>query len=609
MKSNYNKYKDNDPKDTIFRIHEILNRAGLFTVMDWLETGSDGAFSNRVTLYPSALGTNGKGTDRLYASASGYAELMERTQNVLLSKPVFRPRVAGHGAFAVFPDEKDVTADELLEQGDAFLSYMFEKLGCSDPFSKQDTILNYARMSENRNDGKIRAVPYADISEGKVVYLPDVLVHSVCGSNGMAAGNTLEEAIVQGMCEVYERYVNKMILTGKAVPPDIPEDELKKYSIWNLKKEIEGDGRYHVSVRDCSLGKGYPVAASIITDRHNGTFGIKLGSHPSMAVAVERTLTEALQGRSVDKISSANYFGSKDQAEAYHNIPNIMKVNIGFYPVTLLSSKPDWEYKPWTEWEGGSNKAFIARMLSMAERDGWHMFIRDNSHMGFPAVQIVVPGYTDMYTVDRTFLRSLRTVHNARDAFAHFPDTTLAEEKSILSLIRFKESSFIENTPAFIIGRPVTDIRMYSDRIGAFIAFKHRNYPVAEHFFTKLVTYYPDDDECTYFKALTDWCRAANLGLDDEGSFNLISELFGEELALRVRAEAEDPDGILKRNFPKLNCYDCENCELNGKGCDNMVEEEIQIKIKDAMKDSRVSQQELLDILSSLSEDFSEHCL
>lgn len=85
MKSNYNKYKDDDPRDTIFRIQEILNRAGLFTVMEWADTNSEGAFSNRVSLYPSALGTNGKGTDRLYASASGYAELMERIQNAILS--------------------------------------------------------------------------------------------------------------------------------------------------------------------------------------------------------------------------------------------------------------------------------------------------------------------------------------------------------------------------------------------------------------------------------------------------------------------------------------------------------------------------------------------
>lgn len=601
MGSNYSKYKDNDPRDTIFRVQEILNKAGLFTVMEWIDNKSDGAFANRVTLYPSVLGTNGKGTDRLYASASGYAELMERIQNVMLSLAMLRPRVAGHGDFTAFPDEKALTVAEIEEQDDAFLKFMFERLGCDDPTAKQLILMNYASSYEKRNDGKITAVPFADISNGKVVYIPFTVVNSACGSNGMAAGNTIEEAIVQGMCEVYERYVNRMILTEEAVPPEIPEEELKKYSIWDLIKEIEGDGRYRVSVRDCSLGKGFPVAASIITDGQNGTFGVKLGAHPSMAVAVERTLTEALQGRSADQISSVNTYGSREQAESYHNIPNIMKVNVGIYPATLLSSRPGWEYRPWTEWEGKSNREFVAQMISMAERDGWHLFIRDNSHMGFPAVQIVVPGYTEMYDIGGTYFRALTTACRAHDAFSHFPEITKSEEESILRIIRFKENSFIENTPAAIIGRPVTDGRMNTDRIAAYIAFKRGDNAVAKHFFNKL-SMYCTDDECAFFKAVTHWCRARGLGLDDEGAFKLVSELFGEEKASRIRDEAADPDGILRRNFPKMNCFDCENCELNGKGCDNMVEEDIHIKIKDAMKDSKVSQQELLDRLSSLKQ-------
>lgn len=600
MESNYNKYKDNDPKDTILRIQKILNNAGLFPVLDWMDTNTEGALCNRVTLYPSALGTNGKGTDRLYASASGYAELMERMENYMLCPPSYHPAVLNYGDFMEFPDEENMEIDELAERDDAFLNYFFEKLGCSDPLAKQLILTNYANIISRKADGKITVVPYADMTEGKIAYLPNPVVRFACASNGMAAGNTIEEAIVQGMCEVYERHVNRAILTGKAVPPEIPEEELRKYSIWDLKKEIEGDGRYHISVRDGSLGKGYPVAVSIITDRQNGSFGVKLGSHPSLAVAVERTLTEALQGRTADTFSTTNSFGSKEQAESYHNIPNIMKINIGVYPATLLSGKPGWEYRPWTEWEGKSNKEFVTHILNLAERDGWHMYIRDNSHLGFPAVQIVVPGYSEMYELGGTHNRSLMTSEKAHDAFCHFPDLTGPEEETILKIIRFKENSFIENTPAVIIGRPVTDSRMSPDRIAAFIAFKRGEYAIAAHFFNKLATYYPDDGEVKFYKGIKKWCDARMLGLDDEECFRLLSELFGAGPASRVRDEAGDPDGILKRNFPAMRCFDCEHCELNGKGCDNLIEEEIQKKIKDAMKDSKVSQQELLERLNSL---------
>lgn len=60
---NYSKHKDNSPENTIYKIQGILNKAGLFTVLNWMDNDFKTAVSNRVTLYPTELGTNGKGTD------------------------------------------------------------------------------------------------------------------------------------------------------------------------------------------------------------------------------------------------------------------------------------------------------------------------------------------------------------------------------------------------------------------------------------------------------------------------------------------------------------------------------------------------------------------
>ena len=61
--SNYSKYKERRPEDTVFCIQTILNRARLFTTVEWLDGTFEGVCSNRVTIYPTKLGTNGKGTD------------------------------------------------------------------------------------------------------------------------------------------------------------------------------------------------------------------------------------------------------------------------------------------------------------------------------------------------------------------------------------------------------------------------------------------------------------------------------------------------------------------------------------------------------------------
>ena len=65
---NYSKHKDNSPENTIYKIQGILNKAGLFTVLKWVDNEFSNATSTRVTLYPTKLGTNGKGTDKVYSS-------------------------------------------------------------------------------------------------------------------------------------------------------------------------------------------------------------------------------------------------------------------------------------------------------------------------------------------------------------------------------------------------------------------------------------------------------------------------------------------------------------------------------------------------------------
>ena len=596
--SNYNKFKDSAPEDTIRSIREILDRAGLETNIVWTEHKYRGAKSNRVSITPSTLGTNGKGTDELYASASGYAELMERIENNMLVLRMLRPRVAEHGDFVRFPDERKMEIRGILDQKDSFLTTFFRETGLLSGMSQYLFLRKFAEKYDGLSDGTMVTVPYADPFRGEIVWLPDFLVQNVHGSNGMAAGNTIEEAIVQGMCEIFERHVNVLMIKGEAVPPEIPREELEGFSFWSLVEQLEEGGRYHVSIRDCSLGKGLPVAASVITNRLTGGFVIKLGSHPSMAVAVERTLTEAFQGHSdPEMFTRLSSIGTREMTDSFINIPNVMKVGSGYYPARMFSGKPDWEYKPWTEWQGLDNAGFLRKMLDMLRAEGRDVYIRDNSHLGFPAVQIVVPGYSNMYELGPTLIRSVNTITSCADSFSRFPDITEEEEERILRLILFKRGSVLENQINMLSLRPVAEGQMSINRIGAFIALKHENYAAAIEFLSVLLQTETDENEKAFYSALVRYCVSRITGLDNDEAVHLVSELHGEEAAAKTGELLSDRENILKKNFPRLRCWDCSNCGLNGNGCTNLIEESILIRIKDAMKDSRVSQQELLERL------------
>lgn len=598
--SNYSKHKDRAPQDTIFEIQRILNSVGVFSVVKNIDKEFDGAVSNRVTIYPTEHGTNGKGTDELFATASGYAELIERIQNNLLVPYLPGPRLENYSGFIDFPDEKEFSLEELIEQKNPYIENIFSKFFCYTYADKMQLLLKFNEILYDCTDAKIKAIPFADPFNNKLVYIPMKLAFIFCGSNGMAAGNTLEEAFVQGMSEIFERYVNRAVILGEVVPPEIPLDYLKKYSFWDLIQKIESGGRYKVSVRDCSMNKNFPVAATIIFDRERGTFGVKFGSHPSLAVAIERTLTEAFQGRKLLQFTDDNRIGGDKETSGYNNVPNVTKVGIGYYSYKMLTEKPDYEFKEWTYWQGLSNREFFKKMLELIKAEGYQPLFRDSSHLGFPACYIIVPGMSEAFHVNQMHLREMITSAKNYKAFYHFPNISAEEETRLLRTIKFKEDSILDNQINLIAKRPIKEGVMSGSRIAAFISLKHGIFADAMQTFLSLSESVTDENERRYFSCLTEFTRLLNCGIEIPAAHKVISLLFDSKTAERVIYETEDFSQMLQRAFPQMNCYDCEHCELSGKYCTKFEDEKIFMKIKDAIGKSKVSQAALLDYLKNI---------
>ena len=599
--SNYSKFKDRAPQDTIFEIQRILNEAGLFTVLTWVKSAYSGVCSNRVTLYPTELGTNGKGTDQLYATASGYAELIERIQNSILALRMPIARRGGEGEFIAQPDEKLMPIDEVIAQGGPFLENIARHLNFTTDGEMKTFLTSCAMNYEKRTDGTILTVPFADLTGNRVLWVPRILTMEIYGSNGMAAGNTLEEAMVQAISELFERYANIRLVTGGCVPPVIPDEALKPYSIWNVIEQIRAEGRYSVTVYDCSLRIGLPVTGTMITDLHRGTFIMKLGAHPSFAVSVERTLTEIFQGREgLDISTGLCRNGSDQEARGYHNVPNVMKIGCGIYSTRYLWDQPDWEFRPWTDWEGLDNRGFLKKMLDQLRQLGYPVLVRDVSHLGFPSVQILAPGFSEMYPIEPLKFRAANSVYRNALSIGRFPDYTEEEEKRFLRAIQFKEGSFIENTIGNLLMLPLSGKTMTTDRIGAFLALKLGDYKEAGRFFHKVREASDDPEERLYLLCLSEYARYCAIGLDQEQVFKTLHKLYRADVADRVKAEVGDPETMMRKVFPKLNCPDCANCPIAGTECKQPQEAEVNRKIKRAMSHSRVSQTALLENLNDL---------
>ena len=86
----------------------------------------------------------------------------------------------------------------------------------------------------NQNKG-ICAIPYERQSDKKTVFIPVNIIGNLYVSNGMSAGNTKEEARVQCLSEIFERYVKNKVISEGISLPEIPKSVIDRFP--TIKKQ------------------------------------------------------------------------------------------------------------------------------------------------------------------------------------------------------------------------------------------------------------------------------------------------------------------------------------------------------------------------------------
>ena len=204
------RYKENAPQETVERIIELLHNIGLET--EYMELDSDvKCFSSHVFLKNEGLhsiGANGKGTSAEFCRASAYAELMECMQNrAFFAEPRWNSIY-----YDIYKDIYPIYTVKGEYQPPCMLEMRAKLAATAKPSpllgkTAQDVADDLLeRMTRGKEDG-IATEPFYAVKARETVYLPVTLVKLFIYSNGMAAGNSLEEAIVQAISEIFERYV------------------------------------------------------------------------------------------------------------------------------------------------------------------------------------------------------------------------------------------------------------------------------------------------------------------------------------------------------------------------------------------------------------------
>jgi ribosomal protein S12 methylthiotransferase accessory factor len=344
--------------------------------------------------------TNGKGATKESALASALGEYIERLSNNHFYAGSYWGEEIANAEFVHYPNErwfkpgrKDALPKEILDE------YTLE-------IYNPDGELRGSHLIDTNSGNAERGIcslPFVRQSDGETVYFPTNLMENLFVSNGMSAGNTLVEAQVQCLSEIFERAVKREIIEGEISLPDVPQEVLAKYSgIVAGIKGLEEQG-FPVLVKDASLGGEYPVMCVTLMNPRTGGVFASFGAHPTMEVALERSLTELLQGRSFEGLNDLPQptFASEAVTEPNNFVEHFIDSS-GIVSWWFFSAKADYEFVEW-DFSGhgeSANAEEAATMFGMLADMGKEAYVAVYDQLGATACRILVPGYSEVYPVE-----------------------------------------------------------------------------------------------------------------------------------------------------------------------------------------------------------------
>ena len=412
-------FKCDDVKNTISRIEQAIERLGL----EFEYTSS--SLARSVDLHwgsfaiPSLnFSTAGKGTSEDLAKASAYAEMIERLSSGMAVKHDFMKRF-----------DHDRVIPEL--KGYSNFDYL-KGYACCHQDNSQNPLsieLLLAHRTELSGDD-IERIKRSDIGqhwvEGyslvqeKPVQVPMKLVHKISGSNGLAAGNTLEEAIVQATNEIFERYACIETIGSRRVVPTIDACSIDDKQISDIVRFLKKN-KIEVMFKDFSQNGLFPCVGILIRNHHmQGDknpikkayrgLSVRVASSFNSKEAYLRCFSETVQGKSVDMLKKEGYLDQLWHQFLKHFDPQY-EPHIFLYN---LFRKYDYAGDLSFLTEGTVSEASheaplfdclqeIDRIREICRRIEKELVIVDLTHpvLQFPVVRVIIPGISDIISYTR----------------------------------------------------------------------------------------------------------------------------------------------------------------------------------------------------------------
>ncbi|MFZ7131532.1 MAG: YcaO-like family protein [Eubacteriales bacterium] len=540
-----NKYKEKKPMETILMIREILAKLKIIPIENsWFHLSD--IFMVDLMIPNSGIHAYGKSCDYYNALANAYVELMKYLQNFFYFKGNSDFQSNHSKPFIWAPDEENITKEAYYDSENQWRDCL------SNSHIQQSTL-------EDALPKKFICLPFVNIHYNAISNIPvNMLTHT-----GMCAGNTKEEALVNGLCDIMEQYVYHMIYWEQIVPPDIPKNYVQKFvSIKKLIHAIKRERNLQIVLKDFSLGKGYPTVGAMILDSECHQCTISLGCHPIFEVAAEKAI--------VSLISKVTFCKSLRQICKKHIESQIQ------YQKHLLVNQPDYTFKPFPLEEACSNKRLFNYLTNLLKLKGYHLFIRDVSFLGFPSFHITVPELS------------------AKNIKESNPYALYMLYKQLLSHGDFHQLMDIlslDMTPLFIGMDSIYEVQIktipwYIENIGICIILElieKKCFWGACMLLQRMIPSLETHPKKTYYVCLMDVIQLKEQNFNDTYIIKALNHLYQPKMVNEVISLCDNINNVL------LNCYHCKNCHYR-RNCTYQQTRNIYYKLIDIYSKNPIGQ-------------------
>ena len=558
-------FKERTPKETISILKEILKRNNITLKEIWSEKSTVDTYSLRLVIEGTDIGTNGKGISKELATASAYAEFFERFQNRALADFKFQKC---HDFF-VTKDEVIKNGEELICDNTEFINQYMNMIGLGD-----ESIQNKIKWLETREirdrleyglDKEYVTLPYFNAYNNSVEYLPYSICKMLYSSNGMCAGNSIEEALVQGISEIIERYVQKRLILEAPTLPDIPENYLKKfpyvYDRFRKMREIKG---YDFYFKDCSFCGKYSVAALVIIKKGTGSYGLKIGCHPNYGIAMERAITESTQGQDIIGFCNRSHLDfNNHNVTNEKNIINSFKAGIAQYPYQIIGKNPSYEFVEMPDMEWADNKNLLQLYVEKIKTAGYTIYIRNESKLGFTSLQVIIPRISEVITPNENIIKAYNT-RLYLNKFLKEPQSIKKKECNyFISTIKFFSGLILEDSISSRYADrydcsniPGDNIQSSSEYFALLCYVYLGKYQEAAKMCKRLINnakiFRADSRQSTYYNALYYYLTARYNSESHKSALEYLKIYFDDDVCMEIDEDYKENKEIIRKIYPSL---------------------------------------------------------